>query len=81
MVECVLHVGFGKTGSSALQAHLCRHPELDTPPTCERAFDLVVTQDVFKHIVDIDALMSLKPAVGSAGGRDAPRAAEPRGTG
>ena len=32
MVECVLHVGFGKTGSSALQAYLCRHPELDTPP-------------------------------------------------
>ena len=32
MVECVLHVGFGKTGSSALQAYLCRHPELNTPP-------------------------------------------------
>ena len=29
--DCVLHIGFGKTGTSALQAHLCRHPELGTP--------------------------------------------------
>ncbi len=31
MTECVLHIGFGKTGTSALQTHLCRHPELGTP--------------------------------------------------
>ncbi len=31
MAECVLHVGFGKTGTSALQTHLSRHPELGTP--------------------------------------------------
>ena len=31
MIDCVLHVGVGKTGSSALQAYLSRHPVLNTP--------------------------------------------------
>ena len=31
MVECILHIGFGKTGTTALQMYLSRHPELGTP--------------------------------------------------